>query len=101
MYPPYMDHSQQQYHRPPINGPPPLSIPHQIPQQHGYHQYNMSSSSNPPPSPSQNSDTSEEKYKNLEKPKPVSRIHEGKAYLLEVAQQPMRARMCGFGDKVC
>lgn len=32
---------------------------------------------------------------------PVSTIHEGRIWSLQVVQQPIRARMCGFGDKVC
>lgn len=31
---------------------------------------------------------------------PVSTIHEGRIWSLQVVQQPIRARMCGFGDKV-
>lgn len=30
---------------------------------------------------------------------PVSTIHEGRIWSLQVVQQPIRARMCGFGDK--
>ena len=32
-------------------------------------------------------------------PPPVSTFHDGKIWALEVVQQPIRARMCGFGDK--
>lgn len=32
--------------------------------------------------------------------KPVSTIHGGRIWSLHVVQQPIRARMCGFGDKV-
>lgn len=31
---------------------------------------------------------------------PVSTVHEGRIWSLQVVQQPIRARMCGFGDKV-
>lgn len=31
---------------------------------------------------------------------PVTTMHEGRLWSLEVVQQPIRARMCGFGDKV-
>lgn len=31
---------------------------------------------------------------------PVSTIHDGRIWSLQVVQQPIRARMCGFGDKV-
>ncbi|OJJ62292.1 hypothetical protein ASPSYDRAFT_144092 [Aspergillus sydowii CBS 593.65] len=30
---------------------------------------------------------------------PVSTIHDGRIWSLQVVQQPIRARMCGFGDK--
>lgn len=30
----------------------------------------------------------------------VSTVHEGRIWSLHVVQQPVRARMCGFGDKV-
>ncbi|KAL4797388.1 velvet factor-domain-containing protein [Aspergillus venezuelensis] len=32
-------------------------------------------------------------------PDPVSTIHDGRIWSLQVVQQPIRARMCGFGDK--
>ncbi|WEW61348.1 hypothetical protein PRK78_006838 [Emydomyces testavorans] len=32
-------------------------------------------------------------------PPPVTTIYNGRVYGLEVVQQPIRARMCGFGDK--
>ncbi|EXJ96447.1 hypothetical protein A1O1_01573 [Capronia coronata CBS 617.96] len=53
----------------------------------------------PPPSPSQSSEANDEANFNLQGPPPVSRIWEGRAWALEVVQQPIRARMCGFGDK--
>lgn len=31
----------------------------------------------------------------------ITTEHEGRLWSLEVVQQPVRARMCGFGDKVC
>ncbi|OKO98735.1 hypothetical protein PENSUB_8986 [Penicillium subrubescens] len=31
---------------------------------------------------------------------PISTSHEGRIWSLQVVQQPIRARMCGFGDKV-
>lgn len=30
---------------------------------------------------------------------PLSTVHEGRIWSLQVVQQPIRARMCGFGDK--
>ncbi|KAL8978639.1 MAG: hypothetical protein Q9177_006351 [Variospora cf. flavescens] len=35
----------------------------------------------------------------VEEPPSTSSVMNGKKYSLEVAQQPIRARMCGFGDK--
>lgn len=37
----------------------------------------------------------------MEEPAPVSTRFDGREWSLEVPQQPIRARMCGFGDKVC
>lgn len=34
-------------------------------------------------------------------PGSVSTVSNGRIYSLDVVQQPVRARMCGFGDKVC
>ncbi|KAL9038393.1 MAG: hypothetical protein Q9180_003164 [Flavoplaca navasiana] len=34
-----------------------------------------------------------------QEPKPTHTITDGKRYSLEIVQQPVRARMCGFGDK--
>lgn len=31
---------------------------------------------------------------------PLSTVHDGRIWSLQVVQQPIRARMCGFGDKV-
>lgn len=33
-------------------------------------------------------------------PRTVSQIYDNKIWTLKVQQQPIRARMCGFGDKV-
>ncbi|RDW70714.1 velvet factor family protein [Aspergillus mulundensis] len=32
-------------------------------------------------------------------PEPLATVHDGRIWSLQVAQQPIRARMCGFGDK--
>ncbi|KAL9635875.1 MAG: hypothetical protein Q9164_003194, partial [Protoblastenia rupestris] len=32
-------------------------------------------------------------------PPPVKTVYQGRVYSLEIVQQPIRARMCGFGDK--
>lgn len=36
----------------------------------------------------------------MEEPPAVSTKYDGREWSLEVPQQPIRARMCGFGDKV-
>lgn len=36
----------------------------------------------------------------MEEPPAVSTKYDGREWSLEVPQQPVRARMCGFGDKV-
>lgn len=53
----------------------------------------------PPPSPTQVSQVSEA-MEEWPEPPAVHRVWEGKVWALEVVQQPVRARMCGFGDKV-
>ncbi|KAI9717537.1 MAG: hypothetical protein M1812_004678 [Candelaria pacifica] len=74
--------------------PPPLSI-HQTP--YIEHQSSASASSETPgmalPNPSQNQARSSQTIP------PVSTQLNGRIYTLEVVQQPIRARMCGFGDK--
>jgi Velvet factor len=37
----------------------------------------------------------------MDEPPAVSTKYDGREWALEVPQQPVRARMCGFGDKVC
>ncbi|EEH16488.2 hypothetical protein PABG_06575 [Paracoccidioides brasiliensis Pb03] len=64
---------------PPSPPPAPLAMDHL---QHGY------SSSNPATLPGI-----------PETPRAVSTVFEGRIYSLDVVQQPIRARMCGFGDK--
>ena len=36
----------------------------------------------------------------MEEPKATTVVYDGREWALEVPQQPVRARMCGFGDKV-
>lgn len=36
----------------------------------------------------------------MDEPPSVSTKYDGREWALEVPQQPIRARMCGFGDKV-
>lgn len=55
-----------------------------------------------PPSPRE--EASKEKdmdYTDLPGPPAVNNIYQGYIYMLKWVQQPVRARMCGFGDKVC
>lgn len=33
-------------------------------------------------------------------PDPTCHVYDGRIYAMKVIQQPIRARMCGFGDKV-
>jgi hypothetical protein len=60
----------------------------------------------PPQTPSTEDDKDlEEKdikelIKNAPAIEPICYHYKGRAYVLEVGQQPYRARMCGFGDKV-
>lgn len=109
MYPSYhtrpTQYPQQQYH----SAPPPLQMPSHMPptpqHQQPYHGHNMSPDSDSvPPSPS---DTSEEAVNrraawlaSMPDIPPIMRIYKGKVYSLHIGQQPVRARMCGFGDKV-
>jgi Velvet factor len=37
----------------------------------------------------------------MDEPPAISTKYDGREWALEVPQQPIRARMCGFGDKVC
>lgn len=37
----------------------------------------------------------------MDEPPAVTTKYDGREWALEVPQQPIRARMCGFGDKVC
>ncbi|KIX00181.1 uncharacterized protein Z518_10319 [Rhinocladiella mackenziei CBS 650.93] len=84
--------------RPPGHHPVPTPLSIQPPQNSPYTPYNASISL-PPQSPSQGSEPNDEGNFNLLGPAPVSRVWEGKGWALEVVQQPIRARMCGFGDK--
>lgn len=88
---------------PPLSGiPPPMPLHMSSQVINNFPAQNMTSNI-PPPSPtqvSQVSDVMEESNPNLPDPPAVHRIWEGKVWALEVVQQPVRARMCGFGDKV-
>jgi len=91
-------HSQQ--HQPPPAPLPPLTVPSPTMRDHQQH-YNMGAANVPPPSPSVLSETEkdEENYRKPGPP-PITTVWDNKIWALEVVQQPKRARMCGFGDKV-
>ncbi|PSR90447.1 velvet factor-domain-containing protein [Coniella lustricola] len=93
-------HQQQQHQHQPYQGQ--QSHPQQSPQ-HIYHQppppgatrHSLSSPTNAGP-PQHPSGTSEITTGGLD---PVATVVHGRRYALIVEQQPIRARMCGFGDK--
>ncbi|KAI9700559.1 MAG: hypothetical protein M1820_006713 [Bogoriella megaspora] len=60
---------------------PPAMIPHQAPP-----------TQLPPPN-------GQQQMQPLTAASPYTAVHDNKKYALEVGQQPVRARMCGFGDK--
>ncbi|OKL62325.1 hypothetical protein UA08_02516 [Talaromyces atroroseus] len=52
-----------------------------------------------PPVPAYPTTTTTGPLRSTEHLKPVSTVHGGRIWSLHVVQQPVRARMCGFGDK--
>lgn len=54
----------------------------------------------PPPAPVYPTTTTGGPLRSTEHLQPVSTVHDGRIWSLHVVQQPVRARMCGFGDKV-
>ena len=52
------------------------------------------------PLPSPRMERDAEGFLIMEEPPAVSTKYDGREWSLEVPQQPIRARMCGFGDKV-
>lgn len=94
-YPPSR-HPPQLHHQ---GLPPPLSLSTQIPDPPNYSNYNMAANV-PPPSPSQSSEVADDGNYNLPEIPPVSRVWHNYVWALQIVQQPIRARMCGFGDKV-
>lgn len=106
---PYFNTYPQQYHRTPNMAPVVAGYP---PQPNGmlpttYSGYPMPPSpaqqqSMIPASPSSASAEQEENSirENTPGPTPVCHTWEGKTWGLKVVQEPLRARMCGFGDKV-
>jgi hypothetical protein len=89
----YVSHTNQQHHenRNHHSIPPPLPMTR-------VSSSSSSSQSGPPPQPNNGM------IQNLQQPQqPPSQSCRGdgnRIYSLEVKQQPIRARMCGFGDKV-
>ncbi|KAK5090495.1 hypothetical protein LTR05_000667 [Lithohypha guttulata] len=86
----------------PNQGPPPVS--HHYPQyQPPIQHQNPDTQQYPytPPSPSQSEGAEEEEIirRSLPDPPAEVRTQHGRTYALDVVQQPLRARMCGFGDK--
>ena len=53
------------------------------------------------PLPSPRLERDAEGFLIMDEPPAVSTKYDGREWALEVPQQPIRARMCGFGDKVC
>jgi hypothetical protein len=105
-YPYQRQHPQQ---------PPPLNMQQNLQQQQYYvpqpqpqlPQYQQPTYDMPqpassiPPSPREEAGRDKEPdYSNLPGPEPKCNEWMGYIYVLEWVQQPIRARMCGFGDKV-
>lgn len=59
--------------------------------------------SNVPQSPGSSSTGNEDEEMirtTTKQPDPACHVYDGRIYGMKVIQQPIRARMCGFGDKV-
>jgi hypothetical protein len=99
-------YSHTQYHPQPSQPPPQLQMPPSFPQPMGSYNNNNNNNMNNVASlqdqvPSSPQDDSSDKidHSNDPTPLPETRIYDGKIWALDVVQQPIRARMCGFGDK--
>jgi hypothetical protein len=102
---------QQRQHQ---HQPPPVAMPLHMPQHRfGYEPqppmqpyqqqpYDMQHpSASIPPSPREEAGKDKDAdYTNLPGPPPTCNEYQGYIYMLQWVQQPIRARMCGFGDKV-
>lgn len=107
--PPGYPYQQRQQQPLPLNmaqNPPQQQYyaPQPQPQMQQYQQpaYDMpqASSSSIPPSPREEAGRDKDPdYSNLPGPEPTCNEWMGYVYVLEWVQQPVRARMCGFGDK--
>ncbi|EXA54025.1 hypothetical protein FOQG_07796 [Fusarium oxysporum f. sp. raphani 54005] len=104
----HQHHSQPPHHQSQL--PPYAPAPYQQPQPSQYprphpHQQHAPSPSQhdepPPPPPSSGPSPTDHQKDSEYVPPSYSKIEEGSGwkYSLDVKQQPVRARMCGFGDK--
>ncbi|EXM10294.1 hypothetical protein ACKRZS_010476 [Fusarium odoratissimum] len=104
----HQHHSQPPHHQSQL--PPYAPAPYQQPQPSQYprphpHQQHAPSPSQhdepPPPPPSSGPSPADHQKDSEYVPPSYSKIEEGSGwkYSLDVKQQPVRARMCGFGDK--
>ncbi|KAF5547516.1 hypothetical protein FMEXI_5130 [Fusarium mexicanum] len=103
----HQHHGQPPHHQPQL--PPYAPAPYQQPQPSQYprphpHQQHVpppSQHDEPPPPPSSGPSPTDHQKDSEYVPTSYSKIEEGSGwkYSLDVKQQPVRARMCGFGDK--
>jgi hypothetical protein len=113
--PPGYHYQRQRQHQ----APPSLTMPSHVPQHMPQHQFGydvqpqMQQHFQPqaydmqhpvaaiPPSPREEAGKDKETdYTNLPGPDATCNEYQGYIYMLKWVQQPIRARMCGFGDKV-
>lgn len=91
-------YTHSQYHPQHLPQPPPqLQMPPSYPQPMS--SYDMPLQQDPVPSSPQEDNFDQTDHSNDPTPLPETRIYGGKIWALDVVQQPIRARMCGFGDK--
>lgn len=62
----------------------------------------VATQNNVPQSPTSSAGVEDEEFirNTVKQPDPSCHVFDGRIYGLKVVQQPNRARMCGFGDKV-
>jgi len=98
-HPQHQQHHLQQQHQRQQQLPPPPSQQQGPPQPQSLSRVPSSTSlAQPPPPPPPNHSNNEMVMLNA--PPNISCRADGRIWSLEVKQQPIRARMCGFGDKV-
>ncbi|RBR03827.1 hypothetical protein FVER53590_01498 [Fusarium verticillioides] len=101
----HQHHGQPPHHQPQPYAPAPYqqSQPSQYPRPHPHQQHvpPPSQHDEPPPPPSSGPSPTDHQKDSEYVPPSYSKIEEGSGwkYSLDVKQQPVRARMCGFGDK--